>query len=127
MATILSRKLFSRTVSLTGGTAISLANLMRSAPAVTGTPQWGENTDGSISMDSFSANAASVMPETETIWFGFDAQVANADTASTYTGVPASANTPFNLAVFCRGIVDADNIWMYSSGTQSLQIVFEGF
>lgn len=127
MATILARKLFSRTIEITGGTAISLGALMRSAPAVTGTPQWGENADGSISMDSFEGNAGFVMPETETIWFGFDAQVADADTASTYTGVPAQANSPFNLAVYCRGIVDADAVFLYSDGDQNVQIVFEGF
>lgn len=127
MATILARKLFSRTVSITGGTAVSLASLMRGASSVVGTPAWGTNADGSISMDSFEGNAGTVTPETETVWFGFDAQVADTDTASSYTGVPASANTIFSLATFCRGIVDAENVWLYSNGTQDLQIVFEGF
>lgn len=35
MATILQRRLFSRTVAHAGGVAVSLATLMRNAPAVT--------------------------------------------------------------------------------------------
>jgi len=127
MATILQRRLFSRTVEITGGTAISLAALMRSAPAVTGTPQWGENTDGSVSMDTFEGNACDVTPLSSIVYWGFDAQVSDADTASTYQGVAAGANVPFDLAAWCRGIVDAENVFIYSAGTQDVAIVFLGF
>lgn len=127
MATVLQRRLFSRTVSITGGTAVSLAALMRAAPAVTGTPAWGTNADGSVSMDSFEGNAAQVTPLSSAVYFGYDARVADADAATTYKGVLAGANTPFNLASWCRGIVDAENVFIYSAATQDLQIVFEGF
>lgn len=106
---------------------MSLATLMRNAPAVTGTPQWGKNADGSISMDSFEGNACDVTPLSSIVYFGYDAQVADADTASTYKGVPAGANVPFDLAAWCRGIVDAENIFIYSAATQNMQIVFAGF
>jgi hypothetical protein len=127
MATILARKLFSRTVSITGGTAVSLAALMRAAPAVTGTPAWGTNSDGSISMDSFSGNACDITPLSSIVYFGYDARVADADAATTYKGRAAAANTPFDLAAWCRGIVDADNVFIYSAATQDIGIVFAGF
>ena len=127
MATILARKLFSRRVEITGGAAISLGALMRAAPAVTGTSQWGKNADGSPSMDSFEGNGGSIIPVADTVYFGFDDNVADADAAGTYTGVPATAGQPFTLSSFCRGIVDADAIYLYSPNTQDLDIVFEGF
>lgn len=127
MATILARKLFSRTVSITGGTAITLGALMRSAPAVVGTPQWGKNADGSISMDSFEGNACDVTPLSSIVYFGMDAQVADADTASTYKGRAAGANVAFDVAAWCRGIVDAENVFIYSAATQDMGILFAGF
>ncbi len=127
MATFLARKLFSRTVSVTGGTAISLAAIMRSAPAVTGTPKWGTNTDGTVSLDSFEGNACDVTPLSSIVYWGFDAQVSDTDTASSYKGVAAGANVPFDLAAWCRGIVDAENVFIYSAATQNLAIVFAGF
>ena len=127
MATFLARKLFSRTCSITGGAAISLASLMRAAPAVTGTTAWGKNTDGTVSLDSFEANAATVTPLAGDLYMGYDAQVADADAAATYKGAYAAVNTPFDLAAWCRGIVDAENVYLYSPSTQSLNIVFQGF
>lgn len=127
MATILARKLFSRTVSITGGAAVSLATLMRNAPAVTGTPAWGTNTDGSISMDSFEGNACDVTPLSSIVYWGYDARVSDTDGAATYKGVAAAANTPFDLAAWCRGIVDAENVFVYSAGSQSMAVVFSGF
>lgn len=106
---------------------MTLATLMRSAPSVIGSPAWGTNADGSISMDSFSGNACDVTALTGTVYYGYDAEVADTDSASTYKGVPASANTPFDVVAWCRGIVDADAIWIYSATTQDMQIVFAGF
>lgn len=124
----IARKLFSRTVSITGGAAISLGNLMRSASAVTGSSAWGLESNGiTPSMDSFQGNAGTVIPLTAIVYFGYDSHVADTDAATTYKGVPAAANVPFSLASFCRGIVDADAIWIYSASTQDMNIVFEGF
>ncbi len=128
MATILARKLFSRTVSITGGAAISLAALMRAAAAVTGTSAWGLNADGSVSMDSFEGNSCTIIPASGIFYFGFDAHVADADTATTYKGASATiVGEPFELASWCRGIVDAESIFLYSPSTQNLSIVFNGF
>ncbi len=127
MATILARKLFSRTVSHAGGVSVSLASLMRGASAVSGTPQWGENTDGSVSMDTFEGNACDVTPLSSIVYWGYDAQVSDTDGASTYKGVAAGANVPFDLAAWCRGIVDAENVFVYSAAGQDLAVVFIGF
>lgn len=127
MATILSRKFFSRRVEITGGAAISYASLMRSAPAVTGTPQWGENADGSPSMDSFAGGTVALIPVTAVINVGFDAQVDDADTASSYTGVPVAAAQVFNVPDFVRGPVDSNHIWLFSATTQLVDLIFQGY
>ncbi len=127
MATILARKFFARTCSITGGAAISLAALMRAASAVTGTPAWGTNTDGSVSMDSFEGNECTVTPSTGIVYFGYDARVTDADTASSYKGASVTIPNTFDVASWCRGIVDAENIFLYSPSTQDLSIVFKGF
>lgn len=126
MASTSARKFFSRRVSLTGGTAISYAALMRSASAVTGTPVWGLSSDGNPSMDSFIGDGATVIPATATLYIGYDAQVANADAAATYTGVPVSAATPFNLQDFTRGPVDTNAVFLFSVGTQNVDLIFQG-
>ncbi len=127
MATILERRFFARTVSITGGAAISLAALMRAASAVTGSPAWGTNTDGSVSMDSFEGNECTVTPSTGIVYFGYDAHVADADAATTYKGASVTIPYTFDVASWCRGIVDAESIFLYSPSTQNLSIVFNGF
>src|SRR5713101_5866928 len=117
MPTNIARKFFSRRVSITGGAAISYANLMRSAAAVTGTPVWGTNSDGSTSLDSFIGDGATLIPVTESIWVGYDAQVKNVNAAGSYVGVPTVATQPFNLADYFRP-VDTDNVFLFSVNTQ---------
>lgn len=124
---ILARKFFSRRVSITGGTAISYANLMRSAAAVTGTSAWGTNADGSPSMDSFVGDGATLIPVTGDIYVGFDAQVADADAAATYKGVPAAQGTPFPVNDYVRGPIDTEQVWLFSAATQDVDLIFLGF
>ncbi len=100
---------------------------MRSASSVVNTPPWGQNADGSVSMDSFEANACDVTPLSSIVYWGYDARVSDTDGASSYKGVAAGANVPFDLAAWCRGIVDAENVFVYSAGSQSMAIVFVGF
>lgn len=126
MPTIIKRNFFCRRVSITGGAAISLGDLMRSAPAVTGTPAWGTNSDGSKSADALIADGASMIPVTEELYVGYDAQVANADAAATYKGVPTVAGQPFSINDFVEGPVDASNIFLFSVNTQDLDIIFTG-
>jgi hypothetical protein len=78
-------------------------------------------------MDSFQGNGGSVIPVTAEVYFGYDSHVADADAATTYKGVPAAAAQPFSLSDFCRGIVDADAVFIFSATTQDADIIFEGF
>ena len=126
MPTIIARKNFIRRVSITGAAAISLASLMRAAAAVTNTPAWGTNSDGSKSADSFIADAATITPVTETLYVGYDAQVANADAAGTYKGALIGQSEPFNTSHYFRGPVDANDVWFYSVNTQDLDVIFQG-
>jgi len=123
---MLARKFFSRRVLITGGTAISYANLMRNAPAVTGTSAWGTNSDGSPSMDSFTGDGATLIPVSSTVYVGYDAQVKDADGAANYMGVPATAGTPFNLQDFIRGPIDTDNVFLYCAADQLIDLIFLG-
>ncbi len=127
MATIIARKFFSRRVSITGGTAISYANLMRSAPAVLGTPAWGTNADGSPSMDATAGGTVALIPVTSVINVGYDAQVDDADTASTYVGVPVAAGQVYNIPDFVRGPVDTNTVFLFSAATQDVDLVFQGY
>lgn len=126
MASCLARKFFSRRVSVTGLVAISYANIMRSAPAVTGSPTWGTNADGSISMDSFVGGGCTLIPVTSIAYVGHDSAVGDANTASMYVGVPAAATQPFNVPDFIRGPVDTNAVFVYSNATQDFDIIFQG-
>jgi hypothetical protein len=128
MSTTLARKFFARTVSITGGAAVSLGDIMRAAPAVTGSPAWGTNTDGTPSADTFEGNMCTITPAAGVVYFGYSAQVADADTASTYKGASITiVGEPFEVAAYCRGIIDAEHIFLYSPSTQDLTIIFVGF
>jgi hypothetical protein len=126
MASCLARKFFSRTVSVTGGTAITYADIMRSAPAVTGSSAWGTNVGGSISMDSFVGGSCALVPVTSTAYVGHDASVAATTTASSYIGVPAVAGQTFNVPDYVRGPVDTNAIWIFTTSTQDFLIIFQG-
>lgn len=126
MPTIIARKFFSRRVSIVGAVAISYADLMRSAPAVTGTPVWGTNANGSKSGDAFIADYASAVPATETLFVGYDARVADADAAASYKGANINAGDPFNSSHYFRGPVDTSDIWFYSANTQDVDLIFQG-
>lgn len=126
MATILARKFFSRRVSLPSNTPMSFASLMRSAPATTNTPQWGENADGSPSLDSFWGDGATIIPASQTIYVGFNSDVSSVTTATTYEGVPSAVGVPFNLQDYCPGPVDTEQVWIYSVNAQSVDLIFQG-
>jgi hypothetical protein len=127
MPSILARRFFARRVSITGGAAISIASLLRTTAAVTGTPLWGQNSDGSPSGDAFIGDAVAFIPGSATVFVGYDANVANADAATTYQGFNAANGVLFNSQEFFRGPIDLDNIFLFSVGNQSLDMIFLGF
>ncbi len=123
-----SRKFFSETVSITGGTAISLADVLKAAG-------WGfiVGTDNAItttpSLDSFMADQWFVVPVTETLYVGHDSYVratAGAGPPRTYQGTPVDAGSSDNVVQPIRGINDAHAIWLFSTNTQDVSITFAG-
>lgn len=121
-----SQKFFSETVTVTGGTAISVASLMRTAGygfekdsdnAILGTP----------SMDSFIGDQLFLIAEDETLYVGHDQFVGTAAAAGpprVYKGVPAEAAASYNVVQPMRGIIDANAVWVFCTNTQGVAIVF---
>lgn len=129
--TIHSRKFFSETIpsgSASGSAGVSIGSIMRTAGY-----GFELDSDNDIttapSMDSFNGTGLVVIP-TSLLYFGQDQYVRDAAATGPprlYKGVPAAAAEPFNVAEFCRGVVDLDEIYVYSpAGDQDLQIVFKG-
>lgn len=117
--TIQKRNFFSETVEHPGG-AVSLAALMRLGG-------WGTGSDGSKSADSFTGDNAQFIPTTA-MYVGWDENVADAPDVGPpvrYKGVLAADDTPFNVTAWCRGIVDAESVWIFSAASQDMQIVFQ--
>lgn len=126
------KRFFAQVVSITGGTAISLADLLGST-----TVGWGrvkDPTTNAISTtekqgDSFMADDGSITPLTETLYIGYDQFVRNAAAAGpprVYQGAPTAVNVTFQLGVRRRSIIDYAHVWLYSVNTQSLSIVLGG-
>lgn len=123
---MLSRKFFSRRVTLVGNAAITFYDLMASAPATTNTPAWGTNADGTPSLDAAWGDGASVIPASQTMYFGFSQDVAAVNSASQYIGVPCAPGVPFNLQDYIRGPVDTKNLFLFSTNSQEVDLVFQG-
>lgn len=124
--TITKKNFFSRTVAHPGG-VVTLAALMRlggwgSVPDADGQPT------AQKSADSFTGDGATIIPETATMWVGDDVFVRDAAGVGppiVYAGVPAIADQAFSLTDYCRGVVAADDVYIYSVGAQAMQIVFQ--
>jgi len=126
MANILARKFFSRRVTIPSNQAITFLDLMKLAPATTNTPVWGQNADGSASMDSTWGDGATVIPASATLYVGMSQDVSAINSASTYIGVPAVQGEPFALQDYCPGPVDIQQVWLYSINAQECDLVFQG-
>lgn len=121
-----SSKFFSQTVEIESITAIKLADLMRTAGY-----GFEKGDDGVISdtpsLDSFIGSQCFFVPQTDTVYVGWDQFVCSnfvEGPPQLYKGFPALANESFNLTEFMRGIVDAENVWLYTDTTQELAISF---
>lgn len=109
--TIEKRNFFSAVVEHPGD-AVTLAALLRLGG-------WGLNAAGTAkSGDSFTGDNAQIIPTS-------DAYVGGDDSVDATTGVLASGAQPFNVTAWCRGVVAADDIWIFSTGAQDIQIVFQ--
>ena len=126
-----ARKLFNENVAIAGTTAVSMETLLRNAG-------WGYIVDPvtnaidttQFSMDSFEGNGGSIKPAAD-IYVGHDEFVRNAAAAGPprlYKGILVASGTTFNLADYCRGIVDASRIWFYAAGgATTADLVLDGF
>lgn len=128
MVALTVRKLFSEVCAAAALTPVSMATLMRNAG-------WGlvpdANNDPTTtpSLDSFMGDAGSITPLAGTIYIGHDQYVRNVAGAGpprTYAGVPVTVGVKFLLEAFCRGIVDPEQVWIYSVGGENVAIVLEG-
>lgn len=124
-----ARKFFSETVTINGNAAISLLSLMQSA-GWTYEPGTNNAIGTTPSMDSTIGTGATIIPESFTLYVGNDQYVrdtASAGPPRTYRGVPVAAGDPYSIEEFSRGLVDANEIWLWmTQSAQSLQIIFKG-
>lgn len=104
---------FSRVVSVTGGAAVLLRTLLTVAG-------WAET-------DSSEGSQCILQPQTETLYVGDDANVRDAAGVGVYQGFPLLALDTENIAQykFLGGLVDPDETWVYSAGTQNIAIAFK--
>lgn len=117
----LCRTFFSATVTLPAATASNVATLMRNSLL-----HWGENDDGTPSMDSFMGSELGLVPS-GTTYVGSDANVRNADADPLYKGVELAANENHSLQdPGMRGIIDPETIWLYSVAGASIELTFQG-
>lgn len=126
MANTLSRKFFSRRVTIPSNQAITYLALMKLAPATTNTPAWGTNADGTPSLDATWGDGATLIPASQTIYVGMSADVAAVNSTSQYIGVPAAAGTPFSLQDYAPGPVDLEQVFIYSVNAQDVDLIMQG-
>jgi len=105
---------FSRVVSITGGAAVLLNTLMAAAG-------WAET-------DSHEGTQCILSPQDETLYVGDNEDVRDAAGVGVYQGMPIPSGDSVNLAQYytAGGIVDPNETWLYSAGTQDIGIIFKG-
>lgn len=126
MATILSRKNFIRRVTIPSNQSITYLGLMQLAPATMDNPVWGQNADGSPSMDSTQGDGASIIPQSGVLYVGGSSGVSAVNSASTYIGVPTQAGQSFSLTDYWPCPIDIGSIWLYSVNAQDCDIIYQG-
>jgi hypothetical protein len=124
-----ARRFFAENVAIAATTAVSMETLLKTAG-------WGYErnlTTNAISttpsLDSFEGNRAVLLPAAD-VFVGHDEFVSNAAAAGPprlYKGALAKAGEKFVLEDFCRGMVDPSQVWFYSTGSTTADLVFEGF
>lgn len=119
----ISRKTFAANVTLPANEATSLYTLMRDSAL-----HWGFETTALTqpSMDSITGERAQITPAAN-VYIGSDANVRNTAGVGTYQGALAASGEPFTLQDFARyGIVDPNQVFLYSQPGTTLDLVFQG-
>ena len=105
---------FSRVVTIPALTATLLNTLMATAG-------WAET-------DSHEGVQVILSPLTETLYMGDNENVRDAAGVGTYKGYPLAAGDSANLAqyFFAGGVVDPNETWLYSTGSQEIAVIVKG-
>jgi len=105
---------FARTVAHAGGVAVTLASLML-ANGWSVTDSW----DGSLGI---------LKPASATLYLGDDENVRDAAGVGVYQGYPVSSGVALDLSQFRNeaGLIDPNEIYLYSAGAQSIGVIFHG-
>lgn len=112
----ISRKIFIGRVTVPADTPTSLYTLMKLSPL-----HWGYETTALTqpSMDSILGSEASIVPD-GTVYIGVD------NTVSPSTGVAVAGAASFNLQDFGpRGMIDPNQIWIYSQSGGQMAVTFQ--
>lgn len=104
-----SRKMFIGRITIPGNQGTSLAQCMRDSAL-----HWGLESDLTTpSMDSSIGSEVGIIPDGP-IWIGSDANVKNANIGSFYQGIPVVAAQNYSLQDFGPGLIDPNQIYLYS-------------
>lgn len=115
-----SRKNFIGRISVPGNSATSLSSLMTSSPL-----HWGLESDlTSPSMDSILGSEVGLIPDSD-IWVGSDANVKNATAGSFYQGVLVPAGENYSLQDFGPGLIDPNQIYLFSVSGGGADLTFQ--
>jgi|ERR1043165_437818 hypothetical protein len=112
----ISRKIFINRVTLPPDTPTSLYQLMRDSPA-----HWGYESTAltTPSLDSIIGSEAGIVPDAD-VYIGSD------ETVDSTTGIPLVAARNFSLQDFGPfGIIDPNQIWLYSQLGCQLSVTFQ--
>jgi hypothetical protein len=102
---------FSRTVSITGATAVLLSTLMEA--------------NGWAKTDSHEGEECKLQPLSATLYIGDDENVRDAAGVGTYRGFPVASGVIFPLSDFKAGLIDPNQTWLYSTA-QDIGVIFQG-
>lgn len=115
-----SRKLFIGRITVPNNSATSLNTLMASSPL-----HWGTESDLTTpSLDSIIGSECFITPDSA-VWIGSDANVKNATVGSNYQGVAVAAGVKYSLQDFGPGLIDPNQIYLYSVNGSGAELTFQ--
>lgn len=114
-----SRRMFIGRITVPNNSATSLNSLMASSSL-----HWGLESDlVSPSLDSIIGSECFFTPDSA-VWVGSDANVKNATVGSNYQGIAVAAGIKYSLQDFGPGLIDPNQIYLYSVNGTSAELTF---
>lgn len=110
-----SRKLFSGRITIPGNSATSLKSMMRDSAL-----HWGYETTAltTPSMDSIIGSEVGLVPDGD-VWIGSDSSVTNAN------GIRVAGGQNYSLQDFGPGLIDPNQIYIYSLSGGGADLTFQ--